>query len=138
MQGRFPVTSRKQSKLQVAQVRIYLFFVVDRSKHALKTCHILFCLHSECVAVAARNGENAANFAKGHEIPKSYGSYSQLLKDPEVDVVYIGSIADEHAKMSRQSLIAGKPTVVEKPLSLSAQETVELVQLAKKQNLLLV
>ncbi len=73
-----------------------------------------------------------------HEIPRSYGSYTELLDDPDVDVVYIGSIADQHATMAKQALLAGKPTVVEKPLTLSAKETEELVHLAQKQNVLLV
>lgn len=92
----------------------------------------------ECVAVAARNADRAAEFAKLHNIPKSYASYEELLCDPLVDVVYVGSIADQHAAMTKQSLLAGKPTVVEKPLTLSTKETTELVQLAKKQNLFLV
>ena len=79
-----------------------------------------------------------AEFAKLHQIPKSYESYDELLNDPSIDVVYIGSIADQHGKMAKQALLAGKPTVVEKPLTLNTQETTELVQLAKKQNLFLV
>lgn len=93
---------------------------------------------AECIAVAARNGDKAAEFAKLHQIPKSYESYDELLNDPSIDVVYIGSIADQHGKMAKQALLAGKPTVVEKPLTLNTQETTELVQLAKKQNLFLV
>jgi predicted dehydrogenase len=49
----------------------------------------------------------------------------------------VGSIADQHAKMTKKCLLAGKPTVVEKPLTLTAAETTEIVQLAKKQNLFL-
>jgi dihydrodiol dehydrogenase / D-xylose 1-dehydrogenase (NADP) len=92
---------------------------------------------AECAAVAARNGDKAADFAKMHNIPTSYGSYDELLNDPNIDVVYVGSIADQHAKMAKQSLLAGKPTVVEKPLTLSATETTQIVQLAKKQNIFL-
>jgi dihydrodiol dehydrogenase / D-xylose 1-dehydrogenase (NADP) len=92
---------------------------------------------AECAAVAARNGDKASEFAKLHNIPKSYGSYDELLSDPTIDVVYVGSIADQHAKMTKKCLLAGKPTVVEKPLTLTAAETTEIVQLAKKQNLFL-
>lgn len=88
----------------------------------------------ECVAVAARSEQKAAQFAKIHEIPKSYGSYDDLLHDPDIDVVYIGSIADQHAQMAKKSLLAGKPTVVEKPLTLSAKDTLEIVQLARNKN----
>ena len=39
-------------------------------------------------AVAARNKDRAEAFAKKHGIEKAYGSYDELIKDPEVDVVY--------------------------------------------------
>jgi predicted dehydrogenase len=39
-------------------------------------------------AVAARNKDKAEAFAKKHGIEKAYGSYDELINDPEVDVVY--------------------------------------------------
>jgi dihydrodiol dehydrogenase / D-xylose 1-dehydrogenase (NADP) len=92
---------------------------------------------AECVAVAARNGNRASDFAKKHNIPTSYGSYEEILNDPKIDVVYVGSIADQHAAMTKQSLLAGKPTLVEKPLTLTAKETTELVQLARQKDVFL-
>lgn len=92
---------------------------------------------AECLAVAARNHDKANFFAKKYNIPKSYGSYAELLEDPEIDVVYVGSIADQHAKMTKMCLEAGKPTVCEKPLTLSTKDTVELVQLARTENIFL-
>ncbi len=92
---------------------------------------------AECAAVAARNGNKAAEFAQAHGIPKSYGNYDELLADPSIDVVYVGSIADQHSKMAKQALLAGKPTVVEKPLTLTTKETIEVVQLAKNKDLFL-
>ena len=46
--------------------------------------------HPEVVvyAVAARNKDRAETFAKKHGIEKAYGSYDELINDPEVDVVY--------------------------------------------------
>lgn len=87
---------------------------------------------ADCVAVAARSVERAANFAKSHDIPVSYGSYEEILNDDNVDVVYVGSIADQHYKMATECLLAGKPTVVEKPLALNTKETEELIQLARE------
>jgi dihydrodiol dehydrogenase / D-xylose 1-dehydrogenase (NADP) len=92
---------------------------------------------AECVAVAARNPTKAASFADSHKIPKSYGSYTELLSDPNIDVVYVGSIADQHSKMAKQALMAGKPTVVEKPLTMSTEETIDIVQLAREKDLFL-
>ncbi len=89
------------------------------------------------MAVAARNADKAAEFAKKYNIGKSYGTYEELLQDEEIDVVYVGSIADQHAKMTKMCLDAGKPTVTEKPLTLSTKDTVELVQLAREKNIFL-
>ena len=87
--------------------------------------------------MAARNGDNAAAFAKEYGIPKSYDSYEKLLHDPEIDVVYVGSIADQHANMTKMCLEAGKSTVCEKPLTLSAADTAELVRVARDKNIFL-
>ena len=92
---------------------------------------------AECVGVAARSASKAADFAKLHDIPH-YGTYEELLERDDIDVYYVGSIADQHEKMAKMCLLAGKATVVEKPLTLSAEDSVELVQLAREKNLFLV
>lgn len=106
---------------------------------AIVTSHSLthFLSFSQALAVAARSEQKAQAFAKEHGIPQFYGSYDDLLADPEIDVVYVGSVADQHNKLATMSLLAGKPTVVEKPLTLSYDEASKLVQLAKKQDLFL-
>ncbi|CAB9501054.1 Trans-1,2-dihydrobenzene-1,2-diol dehydrogenase [Seminavis robusta] len=91
-----------------------------------------FTQGAEISAVAARSASKAAEFAKNHDIPQSYGSYDDLIQDPNVDVVYIGTIADTHAPLAKMSLLHHKPTVVEKPLTTSFQETKELIDLAKR------
>ena len=88
-------------------------------------------------AVAARDLAKATSFASTHNIPTAHGSYPDLLADPNVDVVYIGTIADHHYEWARESILSGKPTVVEKPMTLSYQDTKELISLAEKQNVFL-
>ena len=83
-------------------------------------------------AVAARDADKAAAFAKLHGIKTSFGCYHDLIQSPDVDVVYIGTTADHHFEWARQSLLAGKPTVVEKPLTLSFKDTKELIDLARE------
>jgi predicted dehydrogenase len=87
---------------------------------------------AQAKAVAARDGDRAADFAKKHDVERSYGSYDKLLCDPDIDVVYVGSVADQHFKLATKSLLAGKPTVVEKPLTLTHKHSEMLVQLARK------
>lgn len=53
----------------------------------------------QVVAAAARDLSRAQAFAAEHGISRSYGSYEELAKDPEVDVVYIGCINTEHLRL---------------------------------------
>ncbi len=79
----------------------------------------------------------ASAFTSEHSIPTSHGSYPELLSDPDVDVVYVGTIADHHAEWERESILAGKPTVVEKPMTLGYEDTRELYELARERNIFL-
>lgn len=81
--------------------------------------------------------ENASSFAKKHNIPKYYHSYEDLLSDDSIDVVYVGSIADQHSKMTKMCLKAGRPTVCEKPLTLNAKDTREIIELARSEDVFL-
>lgn len=102
--------------------------------HALTlTC----LLHFQAAAVAARSASKAHDFAVQHDILQSYGNYDDLLQDPSIDVVYVGSIADYHFSLAAQSIHAGKPTVVEKPLTLNYKDCKSLVQLARTKNVFL-
>lgn len=94
---------------------------------------------AETVAVAtARSETRACQFAKEHGgIPNYYDNYNDLLQDPNVDVVYVASVADQHYALAKESLLAGKATVVEKPLTLSLEETKNLIQLSKDQDVFL-
>ncbi len=85
-------------------------------------------------AVAARCPTKAKEFATLHGIDKSYGNYNDVIQSSDVDVVYIATTADHHLEWARQSLLAGKATVVEKPMTLRLQDTKELIDLAKTNN----
>ncbi|HET9648367.1 MAG TPA: Gfo/Idh/MocA family oxidoreductase [Microlunatus sp.] len=61
-----------------------------------------------------------------HGIERAYGSYEELLSDPDIDIVYIATPHNAHYPCARQSIIAGKHTVVEKPLALNAAQAGEL------------
>ncbi|CAG7727409.1 unnamed protein product [Allacma fusca] len=87
------------------------------------------------LAVAARNPDSAATFAKEHDIPKAHKSYEDLFKDPEVDVVYIGTLHTEHIRQVKQALDYGKHVLCEKPLAMNVKETKELVEYARKKKL---
>lgn len=92
---------------------------------------------SEVAAIAARSISSAQKFASAHNIPKAYGSYDELLKDDDIDVIYVGSIANTHADVARKIILAKKPVVVEKPLSLTLNESASLIELAKESKVFL-
>ena len=92
---------------------------------------------SEVVAVAARDLERAREFAAKHGIRSAYGSYEELVSRPEVDIVYIGTVNSEHYRLTKMALLAGKPVLCEKPFTMHAEQTAELIELARKRGLFL-
>lgn len=89
------------------------------------------------VAVAARSLADAQAFAKKHGAEKSYGSYEELSKDPDVEVVYIGTIHPFHLHVAKLMINAGKHVLCEKPLCMNVKQTKELVALARQKKVFL-
>lgn len=89
----------------------------------------------EARAIASRNLEKAKQAAKRHGIPTAYGSYEELLRDAEVDCVYIPLPNSMHAEWTRKALNAGKHVLCEKPLAWSAREAASLMAPIKRSGL---
>ena len=68
----------------------------------------------EAYAIASRIQEKADAFAEKWKMRKAYGSYSELIADPSVDLVYVGTPHSHHYDVTREALLAGKPCLVEK------------------------
>ena len=83
--------------------------------------------YSEIVAIASRNAEKAINAATLLEIPKAYGSYNELLADPEIDAVYIPLPNHMHVEWAIKALEANKHVLLEKPIGLSSKEAERLI-----------
>lgn len=112
--------------------------VDDRS--ALQLSKALTCkniLNQQAVAIAARSSIKATEFAAQHQIPQVYNSYSDLIHSSDIDVIYIGTIADCHVQWTKEALLAGKAVVCEKPMALSAREVGEVIGLARERNVFL-
>lgn len=90
---------------------------------------------AEIAAVASRRQETADSFARTYDVSRAYGSYAQLVEDPDVEVVYVASPHALHREHSAMALEAGKPVLCEKALTLNAREAQELVDLARARNL---
>lgn len=90
---------------------------------------------STIAAVAARDGDRAAAFAAQHGVARSYGSYQELVDDPDVDVVYIATTHAQHHDQALLALRAGKPVLVEKAFALNARQASEVVDEARARSL---
>lgn len=86
----------------------------------------------ELYAIAGRSAEKAASFAQTYGFRKSYGSYDELIADPEVQAVYIPLPNDLHRKWVLAALKAGKHVLCEKPIGLNAGETREMFRTAEE------
>jgi predicted dehydrogenase len=88
-------------------------------------------------AVGSRTADSAERFAREHRIPTRHRSYEALADDPDVDVVYVATPHPMHHANARLALEAGKPALVEKPFTMTADEARDLVGLARTKGLFL-
>ncbi|XP_006898748.1 PREDICTED: trans-1,2-dihydrobenzene-1,2-diol dehydrogenase [Elephantulus edwardii] len=91
----------------------------------------------QVVAVAARDLSRAKEFARKYDIPKAYGSYEELAKDPNVEVAYIGAQHPQHKATVMMCLAGGKAVLCEKPMGVNAAEVREMVAEARSRGLFL-
>jgi 1,5-anhydro-D-fructose reductase (1,5-anhydro-D-mannitol-forming) len=83
---------------------------------------------SELVAVMRRDGALAADYARRHGVARSYDSAEALIRDPDVDAVYIATPPGSHADYALAVAAAGKPAYVEKPMARSGAECDRMVE----------
>lgn len=86
-------------------------------------------------AVASRNLERACDFAKKWGFKKAYGSYEELLKDPEVEAVYVANPHAFHFDSVMQCLNAGKHVLSEKPAGCNLKQLETMINTAKQKGL---
>lgn len=91
----------------------------------------------EAYAVGSRKLETAQAFAAKWGIKKAYGSYAELLADPDIDLVYVGTPHSHHYDVTKQAIMAGKPCLVEKAFMANARQTKEIIDLAHERGVFL-
>jgi D-xylose 1-dehydrogenase (NADP+, D-xylono-1,5-lactone-forming) len=86
----------------------------------------------EIAAVASRDGAKAQAYAAEHGIPRSHGSYEELLADDELDAVYISLPNALHHEWTLKAIDAGKHVLVEKPYSRRSADAEEAWDAAER------
>jgi 1,5-anhydro-D-fructose reductase (1,5-anhydro-D-mannitol-forming) len=89
------------------------------------------------VAVLSRDKARAAAFAEEYGIIRGYDSLDELLRDPEVDVVYVGSPNAHHAVQTIKAAKAGKHVFCEKPMASRLEECRSMVEACEKHGVML-
>ena len=89
----------------------------------------------EILALSSRSLAKAQEKAKLWGIPRAYGSHEELLRDPDVDVIYISTVNSLHYAWAKAALEAGKPVICEKPCTTDPNQTRELFRLAREKGL---
>ena len=82
----------------------------------------------EVVAISSRSADKAQKAASKLNIPRSYGSYEELLSDDEVDAVYNPLPNHLHVPLSIKAMEAGKHVLCEKPIAMTADEAGKLLE----------
>lgn len=88
-------------------------------------------------AVASRSLEKAEDFARVHGVEKAYGSYEELLDDPQVHLVYVATPHSLHLRHVKMCLEKGRPVLCEKAFMLNRAEAEEAIRLSEERNVFL-
>ena len=88
--------------------------------------------NSELLAVMRRDGEKAKDFAKRHQVPLWYDNVEDLLKNDDLDAIYIATPPSTHFTYAKRVLDANKHVYLEKPMVLNKREGAQLVDLVQR------
>ncbi|MEW4455471.1 Gfo/Idh/MocA family oxidoreductase [Bremerella sp. JC817] len=86
--------------------------------------------YCEVTGIASRSLDNARTVADKLHIPNAYGSYEELLEDPNIDAVYIPLPNHMHVPWAIKAIHAGKHVLCEKPIGLNVEEARQLADIA--------
>lgn len=91
----------------------------------------------ELTAIAGRSLKKAEEFKEKYGFKRAYGSYDELIEDPEIEAVYIPLPNDLHYDWTIKALRKGKHVLCEKPLAPTAEQAREMFRAAKENNVIL-
>jgi 1,5-anhydro-D-fructose reductase (1,5-anhydro-D-mannitol-forming) len=83
---------------------------------------------SSLVAVMRRDAGKAEDYARRHAVPRWYADAAALVRDPEVNAVYVATPPSSHKQYTLLAAAAGKPVYVEKPMALDHGECLAMIE----------
>jgi predicted dehydrogenase len=86
---------------------------------------------ARAVAVASRSLERAEAFAAQHGLDRAYGSYGEIIADPDVDALYVATPHPQHHAVALAALDAGKALLVEKAFTATTAGAAEVIDRAR-------
>jgi predicted dehydrogenase len=92
---------------------------------------------AELLVVGSRKEETGEAFCEKYNIPRCYTDYEDVAKDPDVDIIYIGTPGVFHLKDASMALNNGKHVLCEKAFTINAKQAKEMIDLAREKNLFL-
>ncbi|MCR5421436.1 MAG: Gfo/Idh/MocA family oxidoreductase [Lachnospiraceae bacterium] len=92
---------------------------------------------AECYAIASRDIKRAKAFADKYGFEKAYGSYSDMLSDPYIELVYIATPHSHHYEHIKMALNHGKNVLCEKAFCANAKQAEEVLLMAEEKGLYL-
>src|SRR4029450_1394705 len=92
-----------------------------------------YVVGAEAVAVASRSVQRAQAFATEHGLTRAYGSYSEIMADEGVDVIYIATPHPQHHAIALAAIAAGKAALVEKTFTATASGAEQVIAAARQQ-----
>lgn len=110
--------------------------IIGAGNIATKMANTINALEGICnYAIASRDLQKAEAFKETYGFNKTYGSYEEMLKDPNVDLVYIATIHSTHYPIMLECLKYKKPVLCEKCFTTSLQDTMDIYKKFEEQNL---
>lgn len=92
---------------------------------------------ASCYAIASRSLEKPQAFAEKWQVTCAYGSYSELIADENVDLVYVATPHSHHYDVTKEALENGKPCLVEKAFMANHRQAADIVRISRERKVFL-
>ena len=118
--------------------KIFKVGIVGAGWIAAKAAETLNGLDGFCpYAIGSRSQEKAQAFADKWGIERAYGSYSEVVDDPDVDLLYVATPHSHHFEITKEAILKGKPCLVEKAFMANKAQAQVIVDLARSRKVFL-